>query len=143
MNFFKIVSVFIVVTVFTITVVSDKLYAAALCITNPESGLCGVSASISGPSSVNYNTSAGLTLTPGGIFEWYNSKIECAGYTAGDCGLYSRGGYSKTPSNVNVGPLTSPVTVYYSVEDTQGSYASDSLVISINAAPPTATIRFQ
>ncbi len=141
MNFSKITTIFAVVSVLIGFSFSDKLYAAAFCITNPEEGLCGVSADVSGPGSVPYNTSATMTLTPGGIFQLYNSRLVCADTFGGGCGLYMNNGYSTASVNINVGPLTSSVTVYYEVEDVQGSYASDSQVVFVSA-PPSANIQF-
>lgn len=121
----------------------DKTYAVAFCISDwPGGELCGVTATIGAPPSVNYNTSASVQFTPGGIFETYNSRTACAGIYGG-CGIYFDSGYSRQTVTYNVGPITSGITVTYEVHDVQGSSAYDSAIIGVNAAPPSATIQFQ
>lgn len=113
-------------------------FSAALCVTNPELGLCPLSVAVTPASyTLPYGGNTNVTFTVGGILE-YNVQIAAfdtwmvEDNTGTNTTLPHGAWLTYTGTRTaNTGPLTRSVMVHSCVENTQATISCDSSYISL------------
>ena len=131
-----------------------RVSALAFCITNPEAGLCDVTATVSpAASSVVSGGNTNITFRVESIFESGNNSLaffdtdkleDVTGINTSPVhtgGIPTAGTFTRTRSG-NSGVLTRGVSVTLFVMTQQGEIDSDTVRIEVIAAPPTVNIFF-